>query len=691
MTAGAAAAAVAAAALAQASIHETTAGDNPAALMHQSPIAELLGAFTSGTLQSEVAVVVCGPQRVRTLFGSAGLPGLLPLLLARCTEVQLDASSPSSSSTSGLFGLSAFYALPEDQGGLLPALDALCGRFEQHDAWETCEVETFTDLHKVFATVVRVLASLGRAGVSSNVRCLGRVPLIFRVCFFSQADGHSGDGTGVACSSLFFVEAPPATAGGPLPAAYRKTSARFGSGNCCVLHAAVGSAPDDVSHIRSSLGPLQALFDHQHAHQRVEPDAMVHRSVGPFSCLSLTILQQQAQRSISELAQLIALRDRNRGSLESGIGGTFGGGPPRDTNLVWRENFGLREISVAEVRRQVPLALQRADRLQRFLRCAGALGWEDEQAFAQLAEYCPEDPAMSAVPLVGPNVELATLAWQRQWQAQELMGRLRASEESSALRAKILVLEQALDEARHYRLDERERYESDEITQLIARLQHSEESSFLSERRVATVESLADRLRVELRDEAARSQALDEELRAAHEKFCQWTSAQQLSGRVKQLEATRQRLLRELRAAHETLEFVTEERDVALRRALDVEKQLEESTATNEPRSRRGGLEAAGAARGGGGGGGGGHGGAGAGTAAELQEQSESWSPLCRGQAVTTPLPPDAARVDSTAGRERFSNSCPPCFGSSPLGLPRPAFRHASTDPSVTLTASFLR
>mmetsp|Transcript_58455 Transcript_58455/g.189352 ORF Transcript_58455/g.189352 Transcript_58455/m.189352 type:complete len:355 (-) Transcript_58455:848-1912(-) len=268
MTAGAAAAAVAAAALAQASIHETTAGDNPAALMHQSPIAELLGAFTSGTLQSEVAVVVCGPQRVRTLFGSAGLPGLLPLLLARCTEVQLDASSPSSSSTSGLFGLSAFYALPEDQGGLLPALDALCGRFEQHDAWETCEVETFTDLHKVFATVVRVLASLGRAGVSSNVRCLGRVPLIFRVCFFSQADGHSGDGTGVACSSLFFVEAPPATAGGPLPAAYRKTSARFGSGNCCVLHAAVGSAPDDVSHIRSSLGPLQALFDHQHADQR---------------------------------------------------------------------------------------------------------------------------------------------------------------------------------------------------------------------------------------------------------------------------------------------------------------------------------------------------------------------------------------------------------------------------------------
>ncbi|CAE8731653.1 unnamed protein product, partial [Polarella glacialis] len=232
-----------------ADIHELQDSSAPSNLFNSYPFAKLLAAFEAGF---NGAVVVCGPQRVQSLVGTAGAPGLLALALARYAELPVVPQDPL-----GIYGLSAFFVLPEptdtrsDGSSQTPVLDILEGvqhgrahaKGSGRESWEQCSLETFSDVHKVLSLLARLLAAVtdpdGQAAAGLPVeeadlpsqkmqwqkagKCLGRYPLVFRISLLAPcaedvlpACSPRG-GLTSRCRSLYMVEAPPAVSGGPVP------------------------------------------------------------------------------------------------------------------------------------------------------------------------------------------------------------------------------------------------------------------------------------------------------------------------------------------------------------------------------------------------------------------------------------------------------------------------------------------
>jgi len=649
---------------------------DPGALLTSQPVAAHLGAFFEEGI--DAAVVVCGPHRVRTLIGSAGFPGLLPLVLARCVASGGQAGSGPSGSC--LFGLSAFFALPEpalpkppsvaphDAGNystaMLPVLDALEGR--ERSEWGQCYVETFTDIHKVFAALVRFLAAVGGRGRGSgdgddggsgppchsraaiapqdagapacdtagasqrciHNRCLGRLPLVFRLCLLDVTRDTVAGYT--PCRSLFFVDAPPAVSQGPVPAAYRQTASRLRALSCCVLHAASGGAPSNIAPIRAALGPLRLILEISDCADSLTPPAMLHQC-------SLDIIVEQSRRAVRDLANLLGVRERcvherarhtdagTTGSLECGVSTV--GVPAFDASAAWRVSFALREITAAEASRQLPLARLRAEQLHKLLRASDALAEEDEGTLEQLTRCIDPGLAQQMAPQAEDTVidgckwgmcqvELATLSWQRQWQAQQLLGQLDVVKERDALSLQVVALEHALEEARsedtaavareRIRADAHEAETRVMREQLVAmRAAHAskqdeeyqrqlalrDERALAGGKRLANEartyeleceielrnvenltlqgqrhesEALVERLRSELMLEKKSADALRRELQEAHQGLRGRMSEAALGSRMRESESSQQRLSREVRAAHEALGSVTSEKERAL-------------------------------------------------------------------------------------------------------------------------------
>lgn len=446
---------------------------DPADILASPPVSNLLAAFLAGG--ADGVVIVCGTERVRTLLGTCGVPGILPLVLARCAQATLAPRAPLAPGPglagASLFGLSAFVALPEEadagDGDLetsLPVLDVLDG-FARSEAWELCAVETFTDVHKVFAALVRVFAGVagpqsgGNVGDDESVRraqtrFVGRWPLVFRIALFTQEGAQAGFRGFVAGRALLLVDAPPAIAGGPVPSAYRSTIARLRRGSCCVLHASGASAADTAATIRSALGPLHLVLD-ENASSGVRAKSEFHK-LQPLCAVA--VLESQAHVAKQDLSGLVSMWERRGNSSTVGALGSGSGSmgvPATDLVATWRSSFSLREVTIAEVTRQIPLARSRIERLRGLLRASGAWTTEDDAPLQQLMGWVGPDLAARNAEIAGvmsPDVhalesEVAALAWQRQWQAQELLGRLGAAEDCVAFRNRAEALERDLHEA----------------------------------------------------------------------------------------------------------------------------------------------------------------------------------------------------------------------------------------------------
>ncbi|CAK9095299.1 unnamed protein product [Durusdinium trenchii] len=106
--------------------------EDAAGAFASEPLAELLKGFAEGC---DGALVVCGPQRVRSMLGTTGCPGVLALAMAQCANA-LPVDS--------LLAVSAFFVLPEVEHPTcrLPCLDIMDGG--RRASWEQCHIETFT-------------------------------------------------------------------------------------------------------------------------------------------------------------------------------------------------------------------------------------------------------------------------------------------------------------------------------------------------------------------------------------------------------------------------------------------------------------------------------------------------------------------------------------------------------------------
>jgi len=221
--------------------------------------------------------------------------------------------------------------------------------------------------------------------------------------------------------------------------------------------------------------------------------------------------------------------------------------------------------------------------------------------------------------LCGPAVSeaavaLATLAWQRQWQSQELLGRLEAAEERDALQKEASALRQAIEDrdrqhdAAMMLCSEREqslqvelREAQNDITatkachagakdELVARLAtlkrelekaKQEKQSALRERRLVEADfgaltrelqashSRESRLRGELGSQEARTHAAQEDLQSVQRELQGWKADHRMLSRVRELEGKCQRQQKEVKELKEALAQVEAEKQrlvVALKR-----------------------------------------------------------------------------------------------------------------------------
>ncbi|CAE8650634.1 unnamed protein product, partial [Polarella glacialis] len=180
-------------------------------------------------------------------------------------------------------------------------------------------------------------------------------------------------------------------------------------------------------------------------------------------------------------------------------------------------------------------------------------------------------------------LELTTAAWQRQWQAQQLLRRLDAAEETQALRSRVLALEQALGSAakaaaqrqgqeedlrRQLRQSERARLE---VTAEHHRQHQEHEGELLGQhdavgalhRRLEESAALVERMRSELEQQGCKADAQEAELMAAEKQQRRWQSEHQLLERVKELEGTERTLWRQLKEERLTLNAALDQRDRA--------------------------------------------------------------------------------------------------------------------------------
>ncbi|CAK8990465.1 unnamed protein product [Durusdinium trenchii] len=388
--------------------------EDAAGAFASEPLAELLKGFAEGC---DGALVVCGPQRVRSMLGTTGCPGVLALAMAQCANA-LPVDS--------LLAVSAFFVLPEVEHPTcrLPCLDIMDGG--RRASWEQCHIETFTDMHKAFSVLVRVCSNLldTRGDITRKWQqyqeCLGRLPLIFCLQLLRPWQSHPG----IQSTRLFFAEAPPPVSGGPVPQHFLNATTRLQMGRCVVLHAALGGAPSNVA-LRSALGPLQRLAQKE---KGTIPDVPVVSWDLQCLCRALVL---QAEKAAQDLWQLCSmLRRCSEGEERLGSSGV----PCCDSARLWRHSFGgIRQITQTELRRQYPLAILRSQSLRTLL--LSMQSW-DHQEPAALEEALRLLEGFEGVETERNGellVDVAGLAWQQQWQVRHLVGCIHAAEERDRL------------------------------------------------------------------------------------------------------------------------------------------------------------------------------------------------------------------------------------------------------------------
>lgn len=545
------------------------------------PLEELLHSFSEG---QDGALVVCGPQRVRSLLGSTGSPGVLGLAMAQCANAL---------PTNSLLAFSAFFALPEVEHQArcrLPCLDLMDGC--RRACWEQCNIETFTDMHKAFSVLVRCCSALLDTRGEATRKwqqyqdCLGRLPLIFCLQLLRCSGSHPG----VLSNRLFFVEAPPPVSGGPVPQHFLNATARLQMGRCVVLHAALGGAPSTAA-LRSALGPLQRLTQKDGKAQAMAWD------LRPL-CRAMVLQAEKAAQDIWQLCSLL----RRCSEDEERLGSV--GVPCCDAAKLWTASFGgIRQITLSELRRQYPLAVLRAKTLRTLL--LSMQDWEDKAQEAALEEALELLKSFETVDCNRNGellVEVAALTWQQQWQVRHLVGCIHAAEERDQLVGEVEDLtedlvatqEELSSQQMAQQKDQQQRQASEEewewqlhqerekCEDLAAQLAMSQEDVSLLRQQLVQLEAL-------LADERPRTPetpAAPAEKKTPRRKQSDW----QMQERVKELEALVGQLQREQKEDREMLRATCAHRD---RLQLQLRREATAAAATSSsPRSRRDAMPA---------------------------------------------------------------------------------------------------